>query len=125
MGIVRLVTDRGVFPRVDEPAPASRAEAEALKTSLEGCKYHQSAGDAPDVGAGILERLVQQGWALSFGGHSEAARHFNISHLVLIRLGFITKVRGDGPRNTGLRRLAVTAWLGKANVLSYLACRTC
>ena len=96
MGILRFITDRGAFPRVDEPIPASRAEAKALASCLDCWENCQSAEDAPDVCTTILDRMVQQRWAWFFRDQAEAMHHLYTTHIVLNRLVLITKARGDG-----------------------------
>ena len=102
MGILRFVSDRGVFPRVDEPALATRAETESLSTGLEGWENYQSFEEAPGICADILNRMVQQGWAWSFRDHAEATAHHRASQVVLKLLGLITKMCGAGLRSTAL-----------------------
>eukprot|EP00969_Alexandrium_andersonii_P220169 9723814-Alexandrium_andersonii.AAC.1 len=60
-GAPRPVTSRGVFPEVDEEAPATLNENAAV--SPEGWTNYRSAESDLKARAGILGEMVRQGWA--------------------------------------------------------------
>ena len=66
MGIAHAVTHQGIFPRVDEPVQASRADAEAFAQDAEGWENYRSAESDPEVCKDLLDRMVRQGWAESY-----------------------------------------------------------
>ena len=68
MGITHPVTPGGVFP----PAPPGPHPAGTQPDHLGDWTNYRSADSEPDVTSGLLDRMVQKGWATRFPSQEAA-----------------------------------------------------
>ena len=94
-GAINPIQTNSIFPRVPR---SGGVHAPAYGDTLVSWSNYKSVEESSDVAAGILDTVVQKGWACQFYSVHQMAEQFGIpeASIPLSKLGLISKVRTDG-----------------------------
>ena len=94
-GAINPIQTNSIFPTVPR---GGGIHAPVYGDTPAGWSNYKSVEESSDVVAGILDMMVQRGWACQYGSVRQMAEQFGIPEatIPLSKLGLISKVRSDG-----------------------------
>ena len=95
LGVLHPVESAGIFP----PTPCVQASPEQLAglvTDYHQWENYRSAEEDPSIAEGLLQRMVDRGWAQAFDSYGAAQAELGSQDLVFNKLALVTRVKPDG-----------------------------
>ncbi|HIG16147.1 MAG TPA: hypothetical protein EYQ31_01985 [Candidatus Handelsmanbacteria bacterium] len=87
----------GIFPRVDvDHVTEEEIRQRTADASEVDWENYKSAEEAPQIVAELLNKMENEGWAVSFESLQKLKTFLEAVHVPVNKLGLITKVRSDG-----------------------------